>query len=78
MKKRKQRYTSEGLKEALDLVESGGSFSDACRGTSLNKSIIAREMRKRHNAKSKKNIDKAREENFRDFLERYEALQHKE
>lgn len=78
MNKKNQRYTKEMLEEALDLVESGGTYSDACRGTSLNKSIIAREMRKRHNAKGKKNIEKANEKSFRTFLELYEALEHKE
>lgn len=47
MKNRKLKYTYDELKKALDLIEEGYSFSEAATENNLNKSIIAREMRKK-------------------------------
>lgn len=60
MKNRKLKYTYDELKKALDLIEEGYSFSEAATETNLNKSIIAREMRKRKNEKGRRNIDEYR------------------
>lgn len=50
---RKRRYTQIELKRALDMVEEGYSFTEAAEINNLNKSIVAREMRKRKNEKVK-------------------------
>lgn len=52
------RYTKEQLNVALDLIEEGASFSEVERETQINKSILAREMRKRKNSKTRVNIDR--------------------
>ncbi|SHI56164.1 ribosome biogenesis GTPase [Clostridium amylolyticum] len=52
----KKKYKKEELNVSLDLVESGWSYSEVSKDTKLNKSIIAREMRKRLNLKSKDQI----------------------
>jgi hypothetical protein len=52
------RYTKEQLNVALDLIEEGASFSEVERETQINKSILAREMRKRKNSKARVNIDR--------------------
>gem|GEM_PF-1407737 len=41
-----RKYTDAELKRALDMVEEGLSFSEAARANNLNKSIVAREIRK--------------------------------
>ncbi len=51
-----KRYTESQLKRALDMVEEGYSFSDAAEENNLNKSIVAREMRKRKNAKARQQV----------------------
>lgn len=61
MNNKNSRYTHEELKKALDLVEEGYSFSEASTETNLNKSIIAREMRKRKNEKARKQVKEYRE-----------------
>lgn len=61
MKNKKQRYTSEELKKALELIEGGASFSEVSTKTNLNKSILAREMRKRKNEKARQHIKEYRE-----------------
>lgn len=54
----KNRYTNEELKRALDMVEEGYSFQEAVYEVpNLNKSIIAREMRKRKNKKADAQIE---------------------
>lgn len=52
----KKKYKKEELNLSLDLVESGWSYSEVSKDTKLNKSIIAREMRKRLNLKSEDGI----------------------
>ncbi|MHC1747123.1 MAG: hypothetical protein AB9856_01880 [Cellulosilyticaceae bacterium] len=55
-----KHYKQESLKKALDLVEEGYSYSqvlDLLEDNCLNKSILAREMRKRKNNKAGKAID---------------------
>jgi hypothetical protein len=49
---KKLRYTYKELEKALDLLEEGYSMSEAIVDTNLNKSIVAREMRKRKNQKA--------------------------
>lgn len=49
---KKSRYTYEELEKALNLIEKGYSMSEAIVNTSLNKSIVAREIRKRKNQKA--------------------------
>jgi hypothetical protein len=70
----KNKYSKEALEKALTMVENGYSHSEACEGTSLNKSIIAREMRKRGNVKAQKNIDESNKIEYENFLEVYEKL----
>lgn len=53
----KKKYKKEELNLALDLVESGWSHSEVSKDTNLNKSIVAREMRKRGNLKAKNQIE---------------------
>ncbi len=65
------RYSKEELEKALTLVENGHSYAAVCEGTSLNKSIIAREMRKRGNKKAQKNIDASNKRAFEEFLKIY-------
>jgi hypothetical protein len=57
MNNKKSKYTPEELKKALDLIEEGYSFSEASTETNLNKSILAREMRKRKNEKARQHIN---------------------
>jgi hypothetical protein len=54
------------------MVENGYSYAAVCEGTSLNKSIIAREMRKRGNVKARKNMDESNKKAFDEFLKIYE------
>jgi hypothetical protein len=68
----KQRYNKEELEKALTMVENGYSYAAVCEGTSLNKSIIAREMRKRGNVKARKNMDESNKKAFDEFLKIYE------
>jgi DNA-binding phage protein len=56
MYKNKSRYTPSELKKALDLIEEGYSMTQVCDETNLNKSILAREMRKRKNEKAMQQI----------------------
>jgi hypothetical protein len=56
MDNKKSKYTPIELKEALDLIEEGSSISEASSDTNLNKSILAREMRKRKNQKALQDI----------------------
>lgn len=55
-----KKYTQAELKNALDLIEQGYSFSEVSEETQLNKSILAREMRKRKNLKAKNHIEEYR------------------
>lgn len=52
-----RKYTNAELKRALDMVEEGYSFSEVVMANNLNKSIVAREMRKRKNEKAGQHID---------------------
>jgi len=52
-KESKKKYKKEELNLSLDLVESGWSYSEVSKDTNLNKSIVAREMRKRGNLKAR-------------------------
>ncbi len=69
-----RKYKREEVDKALDLVEQGYSFSEVLEMIPLNKSILAREMRKRKNLKARKHIDEYRksleEENYKTFTER--------
>ena len=56
-----RKYEKEDLEKALDLVEEGYSFSEVSQSIPLNKSILAREMRKRKNLKAKKRIEQYRQ-----------------
>ncbi len=71
-----KRYTHAELERALDLVEQGYSHAEVCEGTNLNKSIIAREMRKRCNEKCQKAIDAENERINKENIETF--LQYKE
>lgn len=71
MTKDRQRYTKAELERALDLVEQGYSHAEVCEGTNLNKSIIAREIRKRGNDKGRKAIDEENERIHHENLEAY-------
>lgn len=55
-----RKYTDAELKRALDMVEEGFSFLEAAMANNLNKSIVAREMRKRKNEKGRQHIDEYR------------------
>jgi len=46
-----KRYSEAQLRKALDMIEEGHSHSDVLTDMPLNKSILAREMRKRKNLK---------------------------
>lgn len=61
MNNKKSRYSTIELKKALDLIEEGYSISEASSETNLNKSILAREMRKRKNQKARQHIKEHRE-----------------
>lgn len=52
-----RQYKKVELEKALDLVEQGYSFSEVLEIIPLNKSILAREMRKRKNLKAKNKIE---------------------
>lgn len=47
------RYTRAELNRSLDPIEEGDSFSTVEKIIQLNKSILAREMRKRKNTKAR-------------------------
>ncbi|WP_040211007.1 hypothetical protein [Clostridium polynesiense] len=53
----KKRYKQEELNRALDMLEEGYTYSEVLKEIQLNKSILAREMRKRKNVKARKNIE---------------------
>lgn len=50
---RQKRYTEAQLENSLDMIENGYSHSETLTNAPLNKSIIAREMRKRKNLKGR-------------------------
>lgn len=53
-----KKYSKEELNRALDLVEQGNSFQEVVNEIPhLNKSIIAREVRKRKNLKANSHIE---------------------
>jgi hypothetical protein len=52
MNNSKAKYNEKNLKKALDLVEKGHSYAEVLEVAPLNKSIVAREMRKRKNDKA--------------------------
>lgn len=54
--KLKNMYTYDELNKALDLIEEGVSFSEVERETNINRSILAREIRKRKNVKARESI----------------------
>jgi hypothetical protein len=49
---KKSRYTDKELQKALDLIEKGYTMSEVIVDSNLNKSIVAREIRKRKNKKA--------------------------
>ncbi len=51
-----KRHSETELKQALDLIEKGNSFSEVAKETGINKSILAREIRKRKNEKADRNM----------------------
>jgi hypothetical protein len=53
-KGKQKRYTEEELKSSLDMIEDGASHAETLPNTTLNKSILAREIRKRKNSKGRK------------------------
>jgi len=53
---RKNMYIYDELNKALDLIEEGVSFSEVERETNINRSILAREIRKRKNVKARESI----------------------
>lgn len=67
-----KRYTELELKKALDTIEAGSTFSEVSRETGLNKSILAREMRKRKNEKGHMNIARDRVRITEEIIEAYE------
>ena len=75
MTKDQKRYTQAELERALDLVEQGYSHAEVCEGTNLNKSVIARENRKRCNDKAQKAIDRERERIHKENMEAYVEYQ---
>jgi hypothetical protein len=64
-KGKEKPYTEAQLREALDMIEEGYSHSETLAKMPLNKSILAREMRKRKNSKG----TQAAEEYNKFFLE---------
>jgi hypothetical protein len=50
-KGKEKPYTEAQLRKALDMIEEGYSHSEALTDMPLNKSILAREIRKRKNSK---------------------------
>ncbi|HEX3022678.1 MAG TPA: hypothetical protein VHQ24_01930 [Lachnospiraceae bacterium] len=77
MNYRKEKYSEQDLKNALDLVEKGHSHAEVLEVSQLNKSIVAREMRKRKNDKA----DQARKEYSKkytdDNIRIYEEMERK-
>lgn len=67
-----KRYTELESKKALDTIEEGSTFSEVSRETGLNKSILAREMRKRKNEKGHMNMTKDRVRITEEIIEAYE------
>jgi len=67
-----KRYTELELKKALDTIEEGSTFSEVSRETGLNKSILARKMRKRKNEKGHMNMTKDRVRITEEIIEAYE------
>lgn len=67
----KKMYTKSELKRALDLIEEGYSFSEVSREMGMNKSILAREMRKQKNEKANKNIERDNKRIKQENLEIY-------
>lgn len=69
----KKKYKQIDLNKALDLVEQGYSYSEVADDFGLNKSIVAREMRKRKNKKADNANDNYMqsliEENYKTFVE---------
>ncbi|ERI93299.1 hypothetical protein HMPREF1982_01723 [Clostridiales bacterium oral taxon 876 str. F0540] len=51
-----KRYRKAELQQALDLIEEGSSFSEVYKETGINKSILAREIRRRKNEKADRNM----------------------
>lgn len=60
---KKEKYTLNDLNSALDMIEDGYSMSEAEKEFDINKSILAREMRKRKNEKGRKHIRDYNKEN---------------
>lgn len=77
MNYRKEKYSEQDLKNALDLVEKGYTHTEVLEVAPLNKSIVAREMRKRKNDKA----DQARKEYSKkytdDTIRIYEEMERK-
>lgn len=73
LKESKKKYTKSELSRALDLIEEGYSHSEVSKDMQINKSILAREMRKRKNEKGGRHIEEYRkylvEEDTRTFNE---------
>ncbi|WP_017413829.1 hypothetical protein [Clostridium tunisiense] len=67
-----RRYTELELKKALDTIEEGSTFSEVSRETGLNKSILARERRKRKNEKGHMNIARDRVRITEEIIDAYE------
>lgn len=69
----KKKYKQIELNKALDLVEQGYSYSEVADDFGLNKSIVAREMRKRKNKKADNAhgnyMQSLMEENYTTFVE---------
>lgn len=71
-KHKKKRYSELQLSKALDMIEEGYSHSQVIEDTVLNKSIIAREMRKRKNLKSRQIAKKYNEFLQEEIIELFE------
>ena len=67
-----KRYTELELKKALDKIEEGSTFSEVSGETGLNKSILAREIRKRKNKKGHMNIAEDRVRITEEIIDAYE------
>lgn len=67
-----RRYTELELKKALDTIEEGSTFSEVSRETGINKSILAREMRKRKNEKANINLARDRVRITEEIINAYE------
>ncbi|MBL4938594.1 hypothetical protein JK636_23090 [Clostridium sp. YIM B02515] len=69
-----KRYSKAELQQALNLIENGSSFSEVAKETGINKSILARENRKRKNEKADRNMNRDSERILKENLVLFEKI----